>query len=50
MVTHNRSEGLELATRVAIQVSGRIAWAGSAAEIERGGFEAFYHEVVEGRT
>jgi heme exporter protein A len=49
MVTHNLTEGLRLATRVAIQVSGRIAWEGPASEIERDGFEAFYHEVVEGR-
>ena len=49
MVTHNLSEGLQLATRVAIQVRGRFAWAGAASEVARDGFEAFYHEVVEGR-
>jgi len=49
MVTHNLGEGLQLATRVAIQVSGRIAWEGAAADIENDGFEAFYHQVVEGR-
>jgi len=50
MVTHNLSEGLELATRVAIQVSGRLAWEGSVSHLERDGFETFYHGVVEGRA
>jgi len=50
MVTHNLSQGLELATSAAIQVSGRLAWRGPAAEIERDGFETFYHDVVEGRV
>ena len=50
MVTHNLSHGLELATRVAIQVAGRLAWEGRASEIERDGFETLYHEVVEGRA
>ena len=50
MVTHNLSEGLRLATRVAIQVGGRLAWEGPGDEIEREGFETFYHEVVEGHA
>jgi heme ABC exporter ATP-binding subunit CcmA len=50
MVTHNLREGLEMATRVAIQVSGRFAWEGSADEIDRGGFERHYHAVVEHRA
>lgn len=50
MVTHNLSEGLELATRVAIQVAGRFAWEGTESEVDRAGFERFYHEVVEGRV
>lgn len=50
MVTHNLGEGLALATRVAIQVSGRLAWEGSRDEIDREGFEHHYHEVVEGRS
>jgi heme exporter protein A len=50
MVTHNLTEGLQLATRVAIQVAGRIAWMGAASEVEGEGFEAFYHDVVEGRS
>ncbi len=50
MVTHNLSEGLELATRVTIQVAGRLAWEGTESEVDRAGFERFYHEVVEGRV
>ncbi|HUF75571.1 MAG TPA: heme ABC exporter ATP-binding protein CcmA [Longimicrobiales bacterium] len=50
MVTHNLTEGLALATRVAIQVAGKLAWEGAGAEIDRDGFERHYHEVVEGRT
>ncbi|HSH76604.1 MAG TPA: heme ABC exporter ATP-binding protein CcmA [Longimicrobiales bacterium] len=50
MVTHNLTEGLALATRVAIQVAGRLAWQGAAAGIDRDGFERFYHDVVEGRV
>ena len=48
MVTHNLSEGLELATHITIQVSGRLAWQGVAAEVDRVGFGRFYHDVVEG--
>jgi heme exporter protein A len=48
MVTHNLKEGLELATRVAIQVSGAFAWEGSGSEVPRGDFERHYHAVVEG--
>ncbi|MBT8487376.1 MAG: ABC transporter ATP-binding protein [Gemmatimonadetes bacterium] len=47
MVTHNLSQGLELATRVAIQVRGRFAWEGTGDDIAASGFEALYHEVVE---
>ena len=50
MVTHNLGEGLELATRVAIQVSGRFACQGSVGEVERASFEHHYHQVVEGRV
>lgn len=50
MVTHNLTEGLALATRVAIQVAGRIAWQAQAADVDRSGFERRYHEVVEGRA
>jgi heme exporter protein A len=47
MVTHNLTQGLELATRVAIQVRGRLAWQGLRSEIDVHGFERFYHRVVE---
>jgi heme exporter protein A len=50
MVTHNLTEGLALATRVAIQVRGRLAWEGSRAEVEEHGFERFYHQVVDERV
>ena len=48
MVTHNLREGLDSATRVAIQVAGRFAWQGSRGEIHEGSFERHYHAVVEG--
>lgn len=49
MVTHNLSQGLDLATQVAIQVAGRFAWEGTRDGIDPAGFERLYHEVVEGR-
>jgi heme exporter protein A len=48
MVTHNLKEGLELATRVAIQVSGGFAWEGTGHDVSRDDFERHYHAVVEG--
>lgn len=50
MVTHNLLEGIALATRMAIQVSGRLAWEGKRTDVAHDGFERFYHEVVEGRA
>jgi heme exporter protein A len=47
MVTHNLTQGLELANRVAIQVGGRFAWEGEREAIDADAFEHFYHEVVE---
>ena len=47
MVTHNLTQGLELANRVAIQVRGRFAWEGSREEVDADAFEHFYHDVVE---
>lgn len=47
MVTHNLTEGLALATRVAIQVRGRLAWEGSRTDVEDRAFERFYHVVVD---
>jgi heme exporter protein A len=49
MVTHNLLQGLELATRAAIQVAGRFAWEGAGSELDASGFERLYHDVVEGR-
>lgn len=48
MVTHNLREGLELATRVAIQVSGAFAWEAAGSSVPRDDFERHYHAVVEG--
>ena len=50
MVTHNLGEGLALASRVAIQVRGRLAWQGSPDELDISDFERLYHRVVEGRA
>ncbi len=47
MVTHNLTQGLEMSTRLAIQVRGRFAWEGSRTDVDAAGFEAFYHRVVE---
>jgi heme exporter protein A len=47
MVTHNLGEGLALATRLAIQVRGRLAWQARRADVRAEGFERTYHEVVE---
>ncbi|MDH3208146.1 MAG: heme ABC exporter ATP-binding protein CcmA [Gemmatimonadota bacterium] len=47
MVTHDLRQGLQLATRVAIQVAGRFAWERSAEAIDTNGFESVYHRVVE---
>jgi heme exporter protein A len=48
LVTHNISQGLELADRVAIQVQGRFSFLGDRSEIDPGSFESFYRETVEG--
>jgi heme exporter protein A len=50
MVTHNLREGLQMATRLAIQVSGRFAWEGGDEGLGREDFERHYHQVVEGRA
>jgi len=47
MVTHNLAQGLELSTRLAIQVRGRLAWEGLRSDVDPEGFEHFYHGVVE---
>lgn len=46
MVTHDLTQGLEMSSRLAIQVRGRFAWEGDRASVEADGFEAFYHDVV----
>lgn len=47
MVTHDLTQGLEMSSRLAIQVRGRFAWEGDRASVEADGFETFYHDVVE---
>ena len=47
LVTHNLSQGLELADRVFIQVRGRIVFDRSRSEIEPTSFEHTYREIVE---
>ena len=46
MVTHNLHEGLEMATRIAVQVAGRFAWEGSRLEAGED-FQLEYHRIVE---
>ena len=47
LVTHNLSQGLELADRVAIQVRGRFVFLKDRSEIDAGVFERSYREMVE---
>jgi len=47
LVTHNISQGLELADRVAIQVRGRFVFLGDRSEVDAGSFERSYREKVE---
>ncbi len=47
LVTHNLSQGLELADLVAIQVQGRFAHFGAHDPAGADGFETFYRETVE---
>ena len=47
LVTHNISEGLEMADRVAIQVRGRFVFLDDRSSVEGNGFEQFYRERVE---
>src|SRR5690606_29352828 len=46
LVTHNITQGLELADRAAIQVRGRFAWEGAAQPAAAREFEAFYQDTV----
>jgi heme exporter protein A len=47
MVTHNLRQGLEMSSRLAIQVGGRFAWEASRDDVDPDGFERLYHDVVE---
>ena len=47
LVTHNLTQGLAMATRVAICVRGRFAWEGERAELPSDPL-VFYHHVVDG--
>ncbi|UCC27099.1 MAG: ABC transporter ATP-binding protein [Gemmatimonadales bacterium] len=47
MVTHNLTEGLEMADIAAIQVRGRLAYWESAEGLEAAGFPGLYRETVE---
>ena len=47
LVTHNISQGLELADRVAIQVRGRFVFLDDRSVVDAGSFEQFYREKVE---
>ena len=49
MVTHNLTEGLALATRVAVMSGGRFAWEAEAGDLDGPTLERRYHEVVEAR-
>jgi heme exporter protein A len=47
LVTHNITQGLELADRVAIQVRGRFVFLDDRSVVDAGNFEQFYRERVE---
>ncbi|MEQ9400829.1 MAG: heme ABC exporter ATP-binding protein CcmA [Longimicrobiales bacterium] len=47
MVTHQLAQGLEMSSRLTIQVRARFAWTGARSQVDASGFEAFYHDVVE---
>lgn len=47
LVTHNLSQGLELADRVAIQVRGRFVFLDDRSTVDAGVFEHFYRARVE---
>ncbi|HZD06051.1 MAG TPA: heme ABC exporter ATP-binding protein CcmA [Longimicrobiales bacterium] len=50
LVTHNLTQGLELADRVVVQVNGRIAFDEPRRTIDAASFEHRYREVVEGAS
>jgi heme exporter protein A len=48
LVTHQLTEGIRLADRVAIQVRGQFAFVGGREALPEGDEERFYQDVVEG--
>jgi heme exporter protein A len=48
LVTHNISQGLELADKVAVQVRGRLVMLKARTDVDAGTFERLYRELVEG--
>lgn len=48
LVTHQLTEGVRLADRVAIQVRGRFAFLGPRDDLPEGSEERFYQDIVEG--
>jgi heme exporter protein A len=50
LVTHNISQGLELADKVAVQVRGRLVFQKTVSEVNAGTFERSYRELVEGEA
>ena len=47
LVTHNFGQGLELADRIALQVSGQFIFTGSSDGVELTEFEEFYCRKIE---
>ncbi len=48
LVTHDLTQGMELADRVAIQVAGRFAFHDAVEGLPEGPMDSFYRDVVEG--
>lgn len=48
MVTHHLEEGLEVSTRLAIMIRGRLAWQAAAGRLSRDALEKQYLDVVGG--
>ena len=47
LVTHNLTQGLEIADRAAIQVRGRFVWEGMTRDVRVHEFEILYQETVD---
>jgi heme exporter protein A len=50
LVTHNLSQGLELADKVAVQVGGRMVFLEDRLKVDASNFERSYRELVEGES